>query len=224
MEFVTDTVCLLKTTNNPLHRFLSAGAGTGKSYVLKALHEILERYYKKLHGNDFRQSFCMTLAPTGKAAFIAGGQTIHSVLHVPANQALTHKRLDHDTLNTVRTQIGHIKVWLIDEISTVGNRMLAFIDQRLQEINNSNQPFGSASVIVFGDLFQLPPVLNSFVFTDLSNTRYHTPDYASLAPNLWKDHFKMFELTQIMRQQDCIPFAELLNRLQEGNQPLSRRH
>ena len=28
----------------------------------------------------------------------------------------------------------------------------------------------------------------------------------------------MFELTKIMRQQNCIPFAELLNRLREGNQ------
>lgn len=27
----------------------------------------------------------------------------------------------------------------------------------------------------------------------------------------------MFELTQIMRQQDCLPFAELLSRLREGN-------
>ena len=27
----------------------------------------------------------------------------------------------------------------------------------------------------------------------------------------------MFELTQVMRQQDCIPFAELLNRLREGS-------
>ena len=28
----------------------------------------------------------------------------------------------------------------------------------------------------------------------------------------------MFELPKIMRQQDCIPFAELFNRLREGNQ------
>jgi cell envelope opacity-associated protein A len=34
---------------------------------------------------------------------------------------------------------------------------------------------------------------------------------------MWKDKFQMFELTKIMRQQDCIPFAELLNRLREGN-------
>lgn len=65
----------------------------------------------------------MTLAPIGKAAFLAGGATMHSVLNVPANEALTFHRLDRDSLNTIRTQIGHIKLWLIDEISLVGHRL-----------------------------------------------------------------------------------------------------
>ena len=90
----------------------------------------------------------MTLAPTGKTAYIAGRATIHSTLHVPANQALTYHRLDYQSLNTVRSHASHIKLWLIDEISMVGHRMLAFIDQRLQEVNNSNLPFGGTSVIL----------------------------------------------------------------------------
>ena len=136
MEFLADTIHLIKCLNKPVCRFLSGGAGTGKSSVLKALRETVERFYKKRTDSDFRLSYCATIAPTGKAAYIAGGQTIHSVLHVPANQSLNYSRLDHDTLNTVRTNIGHIKVWLIDEISMVGNRMLSFIHQRLQEIYN----------------------------------------------------------------------------------------
>ena len=114
------------------------------------------------------------ISTTGKAAFLAGGNTIHSVLPVPASQGLSYHRLDHDTLNSVRNQIGHIKVWFIDEISMAGNRMFSFIDQRLQEVNNSNQPFGGASVIAFGDFFQLQPVMDNFVFEDLSK-RYEVP-------------------------------------------------
>ena len=158
----------------------------------------------------------MTLAPTGKAAFLAGGATIHSVLHVPANQALTFHRLDHESLNTLRTHIGHVKLWLIDEISMVGHQLFSFIDQRLQEVNNTNQPFGGASVITFGDFFQLTPVMDGFIFHDFSRTTSTVEDYNPLALNLWTEHFIMFELTQIMRQQNCIPFAELLNRLCEG--------
>lgn len=41
---------------------------------------------------------------------------------------------------------------------------------------------------------------------------------ASLGPNLWVDHFQIFELEQIMRQRDDVKFAEILNRLREGNQ------
>lgn len=40
-------------------------------------------------------------------------------------------------------------------------------------------------------------------------------DYGPLEINLWKDNFKMYELTIIMRQKE--DFAELLNRLREGH-------
>ena len=41
--------------------------------------------------------------------------------------------------------------------------------------------------------------------------------YSVLAPNLWQEHFKMFELNEIMRQKESKVFAEILNRLREGN-------
>ena len=141
-------------------------------------------------------------APTGKADFVAGGNTIHSVLHVPANQSFTYRRLDNDTLNTVRNQTGHIKVWLINEISMVSHRLFSFVDQRLQEINNSSIPFDGASVITFGDFFQLPPVMNNLICDDLCKSAKCIDEYNMLASNLWRDHFCMFELMQIMRQYD----------------------
>jgi len=217
VAFVYDTMHQLKTSQQPVYRFLSGGAGTGKSYVLRALREMAERFYKSKAGENFQQCWSMTVAPTGKAAFIAGGGTIHSILHVPANQSFTYNRLYHETLNTLRTQIGHIKLWLIDEISMVGSRMLSFIDQRLQEVNNTSSPFGGASVVAFGDFYQLPPVMDGFVFHDMSKSHSRDENYSALAPNLWKELFTMFELTRIMRQQDSKQFAELLNRLREGH-------
>ncbi|KXJ08298.1 hypothetical protein AC249_AIPGENE19564 [Exaiptasia diaphana] len=41
-------------------------------------------------------------------------------------------------------------------------------------------------------------------------------EYGVLAPNVWKELFKMFELKQIMRQRESKEFAELLNRLREA--------
>ena len=82
-------------------------------------------------------------------------------------------------------------------------------------MNNTNQPFGGASVITFGDFFQLAPVMDGFIFHDFSYTTSTVEDYNALPLSLWTEHFTMFELTQIMRQQNCIPFAELLNRLRD---------
>ena len=217
IQFVYDTIHHLKTSDQPIHRFLSGGAGTGKSYVLRAVRETMERFYRSIAGENYKQHWTMTLAPTGKAAFIVCGATIHSILHVPANQTLTYHRLDYESLNTLRSQISHVKQWLIDEISMVGHRMLSFIDQRLQEVNNTNRSFGGASVVVFGDLFQLPPVMDGFIFNDLSQSCSQVEQYSALAPNLWKSHFAMFELSTIMRQQDSRVFAELLNRVREGH-------
>jgi len=217
MEFVYDTMLHLKTSCQPVYKFISGGSGTGKSYVLKALRESNERYFKSRAGVDFNHQWTSTLAPTGKTAFLVGGGTIHSMLHVPANQALSYGRLYHESLNSLRAQIGHIKLWLIDEISMAGHRLFSLIGQRLQEVNNTDKPFGGASVIVFGDLFELAPVMDGFIFEEFNLSRSAVEQYNALAPNLWSQLFTMFELTQFMRQQHCILFAKLLNRLREGS-------
>ena len=50
------------------------------------------------------------------------------------------------------------------------------------------------------------------IFKYLDNSEYRI-----LAPYLWQKHFKMFELQEIMRQRESKVFAEILNRLREGN-------
>jgi hypothetical protein len=67
--------------------------------------------------------------------------------------------------------------------------------------------FGGISILAVGDLFQLKPVFDGLVFENLSQ------EYGPLALNLWRENFKMYELTVIMRQKDSREFAELLNRL-----------
>ena len=93
----------------------------------------------------------------------------------------------------------------------VGSGMFNFLNLRLQQIMGTNTPFGALSVIVAGDLFQLKPVFDNWIF---SNTNH---GYGDLATNIWNEYFTLFELTEIMRQKDDKEFAELLNRLREGN-------
>ena len=85
------------------------------------------------------------------------------------------------------------------------------INNRLKDMKGCSLPFGGVSIIVIGDLFQLPPVMDGYVFKDYDNF-----EYGILAPNMWKELFRMLELTEIMRQKESKEFAELLNRLREG--------
>lgn len=105
----------------------------------------------------------------------------------------------------------NLKAIFIDEISMVGCGMFNFKSLRLQEITGVRAPFGGISVIAVGDLFQLKPVMDKLIFSQPN------AEYGPNAANLWKDNFSLFELTQIMRQKDDKSFAELLNRLIEGN-------
>ena len=82
---------------------------------------------------------------------------------------------------------------IIDEVSMVGIGMLNFLNLRLQEVKGNKMPFGGVNVILVGDLFQLRPVGDSWIFSN------NSCDYTPLAPNLWKEHFTMYELTEIMR-------------------------
>lgn len=86
------------------------------------------------------------------------------------------------------------------------------INNRLKDIKGSKNDFGGVSVIAIGDLFQLQPVMDTYIFKDLDNSQY-----SILAPNLWQEYFKMFELNEIMRQRESKVFVEILNRLREGN-------
>ena len=86
------------------------------------------------------------------------------------------------------------------------------IDIRLKDIKGNPLPFRGVSIIAIGDLFQLQPVVDDYIFNDLKT------EYGILAPNLWQELFKMFELKEIMRQRESKQFAELLNRLREGKQ------
>ena len=110
----------------------------------------------------------LKLAPTGKAAYIIRGATLHSMLKVPVNRGIEYRRLDSDKLNTIRISFRNIRVVFIDEISMVCCQLFQFVDLRLQEIMNAQKLFGGLSVITVGDLFQLKPVFDKWIFENRS--------------------------------------------------------
>lgn len=53
----------------------------------------------------------------------------------------------------------------MDEISMVGNSMFAIqLNNWLEHLKGCKKNFGGVSIIAIGDLFQLEPVMDSYIF------------------------------------------------------------
>ena len=161
----------------------------------------------KHSGDDYSVSHALLVAPTGRAAYNIHGCTIHHAFMIAANQKLEHRALSWDHLNTLRNRFHGIKWILLDEFTMVGNTMLKLIHLRLQEAKGNKLPFGGVNIICVGDLYQLQPVMQSYIFMDIST------EYGPLATNLWKEYFTIFELTEIMRQKDDNKWKQVLSKI-----------
>jgi ATP-dependent DNA helicase PIF1 len=210
-EFFSHVYHWVKTKEEPLHVFLTGGAGCGKSVVINCLYQALHRYLCSQPGDIFDSCRVLLVAPTGKAAYNIGGSTIHSAFKFQANRnADEYQKPSCDVLNTLQSKYRDLAVLIVDEISMVGNKMFRNLNLRLQDIMQNRKPFGNVHVILVGDLFQLKPVMDGWIFADLKNGT------EPLAINTWKEYFTIHELTQIMRQHDDLLFSQILNRMREG--------
>ena len=208
-EFFIHVNQWIRTKSTPLRVFLTGGAGVGKSVVIRALYQSLHRYLISQAVDELDHLRVLRCAPTGTAAYNIEGLTIHHAFDVPVQQKF--QPLIAEKANTLYNKYKHVSVLIIDEISLLSNVLFKQINDRLQQIKKNSNPFGNVHIILVGDLFQLEPVSYTWIFNNLSE------GYGPLAVNLWNTYFDMYELTEIMRQKDDQKYAELLNRLREGN-------
>ena len=191
-----------------LFPFLSGGAGTGKSLLIKCLYQTLLRLFKSTEIDPSKPSVSIA-AFTASAARNVDGVTIHSLLSLSPDfeRALA---MSAETESKLRHDFAQLRVLIIDEIWLVGNYFFHVIDQRLRRIKNIDQPFGGVTVVCVEDLFQLPPVKDSYVFKMSGKiVGCHANE------TLWSK-YQMHELKTIMRQNEK-DWCELLNRLREGD-------
>ncbi|XP_052719793.1 uncharacterized protein LOC128191648 [Crassostrea angulata] len=200
--------CLKKSFGEklePMHIFITGGAGTGKSHLIKAIHYEASRLLGKQLTTPDSVSVLLT-AFTGTAAFNIGGNTIHHLFSLPKHMPLPYEPLREQSLSEMRVQLADLHILVIDEISMVYKRLLYYIHERLVQIKKCKEPFGGVSVIAVGDFYQLPPVKQRKDERLYKENPLYPFDY-------WVDLFKEVELTEIMRQREDIPFAEALNTL-----------
>ena len=94
---------------------------------------------------------------------------------------------------------------------------MGYIDQRLRSILRINKPFGDINIIVFGDFFQLAPVLSTPLYDSFHDilTKYSSAIEMISIKSIWET-FKFYELIEIMRQKDDKEFALMLTKLARG--------
>ena len=116
----------------PFHLFVTGGAGTGKSHVIRAIKEHMER---SMSGSQEMHA-CMLMAPTGIAAFNIGGLTIHRALRLQVEHGRTAHQLQLNALalHDLRNLWQGVHTIIIDEISMVSYEMLKSVHSRLCEI------------------------------------------------------------------------------------------
>ena len=185
--------------NSKDHFYITGKAGSGKSTLLA--------YFRSI-----TQKNTAVLAPTGVAAIRVKGQTIHSFFGFPPKVIQTRhiKKVRQVEL------LQNLETLIIDEISMVRADVFDAIDYSLRVHRKKlTQPFGGVQVIVFGDLFQLPPVVNMDESSLLE--RIYPNGQFFFHSNIFQDaQFKTLELQSIYRQTDD-HFIYLLNAVRDGS-------
>lgn len=176
---------------------LTGEAGTGKSYLMRALFDFA----------DSRGIALARTASTGVAALNIGGQTIHSwsgmgladedVRTICAKVAKNRK---------AEERIRATRILVLDEVSMVKADLLDKLDVVTKYIRGNNRPFGGLQIVAVGDFMQLPPVFKGG----------EVKDFAFNARSWREAGIKAVQLTEQVRQDGSTPFAALLSKIRVG--------
>lgn len=176
--------------------YITGKAGTGKTTLLRYI------------ASSIKKRFVIT-ASTGIAAVNAGGTTLYSLLHIPFGCLDESTNLGGLPPNKTKL-INNIDAIIIDEVSMVRPDVLDFIDRKLRAFRVCDKPFGGLQLIMFGDLYQLPPVVKAEEQIILN--KFYKGPYFFYAKVFKEVGFRMIELTHIFRQNDS-KFIEILNNI-----------
>ncbi|XP_015125653.1 ATP-dependent DNA helicase PIF2-like, partial [Diachasma alloeum] len=211
-QIVIHILKCFKTDDLPLRLFISGSAGVGKTRVINCIYQLLSQYFGEIPGEKNDLPLILLCAPSGKAAHLIGGVTLHTAFALPITEyGGQMPELSADVANTIRSNLVDLQLLIIDEISMVGANMLTRVDTRLRQIMGKNVSFGGISVILIGDLHQLPPVKDKPIYSPPNSG-----PLSALSDILLWEEFKFFELTEVMRQKDDKIFVDALNNLARG--------
>lgn len=207
MDLNQEQMAAIEQIKNGGNFFITGKAGAGKTTIIQALKELPDVI------------FC---APTGAAARLIGGQTLHRMFQLPKGPAI-----DSSLLGAVgrlkRRILKRTQTVVIDEISMVRGDVLQAVDFRLRQCYRKAQdaelPFGGRNMVFVGDFFQLPPVIAGQSEGSISLEDYHEKvGFYAFQTMAWKAaNIKPIYLKNIMRQDDK-KYITILNTIRSNDE------
>ena len=209
-EIVAQHVCF---GGDQLLMYIGGVGGTGKSHVVDSILRLFSLLGKR--------SKILVAAPTGAAAILIGGYTIHSLTLLPDTPGKNLQELC-DTWENVDYLI-------LDEVSMIGASFMSMLNARLQRAKGTNEafhdsPFGGINIVFTGDFGQLRPVREAALYShklvndpDLAQCRNKTAVGALMGVYLWRLVSTVVLLKQNQRQSGDQAYASLLARVRAGD-------
>lgn len=188
--------------------FIQGKAGSGKSYLIKELRKIL--------GVD------EVLCPTNLAKQVYGdyAKTIHSFFYGEFDDIdegfQNPKEYDHVIRDYFQRNIQTKRIIVIDEVSMVRSDLLEMIHKILSVAFSNDLPFGGIKMILVGDMFQLPPVVESeetFKYLEREYGGIYFFDSHVIRENI--SQIKFYELNESVRHKDDSNWMDMLDMLRE---------
>lgn len=207
MELNDEQQRALKFIDDNQNVFITGGAGVGKSFLIN--------YYRRLNSNKN----ILVCAPTGVASINIGGSTLHRTFHIPVHLLMPNEPLIK--FAEIIQMLRHVDIIIIDEISMCRQDVFEYVCRYVYYENKDRSEnkyrFGTPLIklILVGDFYQLPPVLN-YKEKDLFRQIYGNEHGFAFQSNAWTMfNIQTFELKTVVRQKDK-DFSESLNRIRKN--------
>ena len=188
------------------------GGGVGKSYLIKATSQWLDKILRDGTDRDNPDMpTVLLLAFTGVAAKNIGGTTFHTGLSFKFGADILE--FFTEKLDLSRKNLENVEVVIIDEFSMVSADNLYNLHKRLQEIFVSQELFGGRSVLLVGDIMQLGPVKAAPIYREPksidSRAMFHSKEL-----NLWNNCQSILLETNFRQGEGA--WTKMLNRIRIG--------
>ena len=190
--------------------YFTGGAGVGKTFLINLLAKWCEWILRKPGDNPLKPKILL-MAHTGIAAHLINGTTLHTALGFKFG-GRKYLPLRDSRLEYFRSSFEELEVIIMDELSMISADQLYDVHRRLEDILISKDLFGARSVILVGDIMQLPPVKGRPIYSKPYNQK--NLSLWNSSDNIWKN-FEVVTLKVSQRQKANV-WRECLNRIRVG--------